>query len=331
LGWTAGGSSVLFGTRLNGERILMLAPIDGGPMRQIPFALDSVTKSWSPVLSADGRHLFYANSVEGQANPVGKILDIETGAVREVSRTLWNGFVRYNLVDGGEQFLYAEDHGDRLELRAIRPTGPSRLLGSFAPDEFPDGFAAHGDRIAFTRRSGTETSLFVAVAGDGDVKRILTHPGQIADVGMWRPEWSPDGKMLALSYAESPADPGRHAEGYDVMLVEVTAAGELVGEPRVLTLDPGPKWWAGLQWLPDASGFLVIGMGAEPSMIDTDIWLVSLDPNDAPVALTADDPGSVWWYELSPDGTQVAYSSEMPLGGSIWKVELQSQSVGSER
>jgi Tol biopolymer transport system component len=324
-GWTADGANVLFTTRLNGENILMLAPMDGGPMRQLPLSLDSAARGWDPVLAPDGRHVFYVTSEGDQSKPVAKILDLETGLAREVSRALWGDYVRHNLVDGGEQFLYAEDHGDLLELRAIRPTGLSRLLRSFAPEEFPNGFALHGDRMAFTRRSGGETSLFIAVAGRDDIRRVFTHPGQIADVGMWRPEWSPDGAMLALSYTETPSEPGLHADGFEIMLVRLTPEGELVGDPRILTLEPGPKWWYALQWLPDASGFLVLGMGAGSGIIDTDIWLVSLDPGVAPVALTADDPGSVWHFELSPDGKYVAYSSETPVGGSIWKVELEGE------
>jgi Tol biopolymer transport system component len=322
-GWTTDGTQVLFGTQLNSEDILMRVPIDGGPMRQVPLPDEEPAKGWDPVLSADGRHLFYATSEDGQEKPIAKILDTETGRVREVSRALWDEYKRYNLVDGGEQFLYAEDHGDRVELRAIYPTGPSRLLRSFAPEEFPNGFAVHGDRIAFTRRSGDETSLYIAVAGRDEVRKVLTRRGQIAGNNMWRPEWSRDGSMLALSYTESPPGLPVHVEGFDVMLLKLTADGELVGDPRILTLEPGPRWWYALQWLPDASAFLVLGMGAGSGIIDTDIWLVSLDPDVAPVALTADDPGSVWHFELSPDGRYVAYSSETPLGGSIWKVELE--------
>ena len=85
--------------------------------------------------------------------------------------------------------------------------------------------------------------------------------------------------------------------------------------------ESGPKWWFVTQWLPDESGFLVLGMGAE-GLMDTNVWLISLDPRVAPVALTADDPQSVWNFRLSPDGRYVAYSSETQLGGSIWKVDL---------
>ncbi len=324
-GWTADGENVLFGTRLNGEHILMRAPLDGGPQRQLALPIDSAAAGWGPVLGPDGRYAFYVTS-EGEASTlVAKIRDLETGVTREVSRSLWADYVRFNLLEGDDQFLYAEDHGDRLDLRAVRPTEPSRLIGSFTPDEFPDGFALHGDRIVFARPHGNQTTLLTMVAGSDDIREVFTHPGQIVGVGMWRPEFSPDGSMLALSYAEMPSEPGLHREGYDVMLVRLSANGELIGEPRIVTLEPGPKWWALLRWLPDASGFLVLGMGAEPSMMDAEIWLVSLDPKVEPVALTADDPGSVWWYELSPDGKHVAYSSEIPIAGSIWKVELEGE------
>jgi len=107
----------------------------------------------------------------------------------------------------------------------------------------------------------------------------------------------------------------------DVSVVEFDASGSIVSEPRVFSPEPGPRWWFSTQWLPDESGFLVLGMGAD-GLMDTDVWLISLDPHVAPVALTADDPQSVWNFRLSPDGKYVAYSSEMPLGGSIWMVDL---------
>jgi Tol biopolymer transport system component len=322
LGFTANGTQVLFSTQLNGSDIILRAPMDGGPMHQVPLPAEQPAEGWGPVPSGDGRYLFYATAADGRAKPIAKILDIETGNVREITRALWDEYKRHNIVDGGDQFLYAEDHGDRLELRAIRPTGTSRLLRSFARNDFPNGFAVHGDRIAYTRRTGDETSLYLAVPGRDEVRSILTRTGQMAGDNMWRPEWSPDGSLLAVSYTESQPGLPLHIEGFDVMLIELTPAGDLIGEPRIFTLEPGPKWWYGLQWLPDASGFLVLGLGAESSGIDTEIWLVSLDPEVAPIALTADEPGSVWHFELSPDGQHVAYSAETPLGGSIWKVEF---------
>ena len=325
LGWTADSKQVLFSTQLNGDKIMLLAPVDGGPMRQIRRPDKEMARGWEPALSDDGRHMFYAVPGGDHRRPAAKILDIETGHVREVSHALWNEYVRYNVVDGGTDFLYAEERGNRIELRSIEPTGASRLLGAFSPGDFPNGFAAHGDRIAFTRRLGNEMSLYLKVAGDQRIRKVFTHPGQIADDGMWRPEWSPDGSMLALSYAEKAGEPGLY-ERFDVMLVRLTADGKLVGEPRILKLDPGPRWWYGLQWLPDGSGFLVLGMGAERSGIDSDVWLVSIDPDVKPVAVTADDPHAVWGFALSPDGKYVAYSSEMPLGGSIWKIEFDGVS-----
>lgn len=313
IGWTD-DEHVLFGTRLNGEKVMLLAPLAGGPMRQISVEGNLLNK-FTPTLV--GKHLLHVVTEGDDGTAVMRILDIETGRTREVSRSLWLDYVRYNPLRSGDQFLYAEIRSDRYELRSVRPGELTRLLWRFPREDFPEGLAVHGDRIAFTRESsGEETSLYMAVAGEREPRRLLTRPGRISPEGGWGPVWSPDGSMLALAYSA----PG--AEEFDVMLVEISESGELVGEPRILTLDGGPSFWAALQWLPDQSGFLVWGMGAETAL-DTDIWLISLDPTVAPLALTKDDPHSVWNFSLAPDGKHIAYSSEMPMGGSIWKVDLQ--------
>lgn len=315
IGWTD-EEHVVFGTRLNGEKVTLLAPLAGGPVRQISVE-GKLLEKFTPTLI--GKHLLHVVTEGEDATPVMKILDIETGRTREVSRSLWLDYVRYNPLRSGDRFLYAEIRDDRYELRSVRPGERTRLLWSFPREDFPEGLAVHDDRIAFTRQVGGETALYIAVAGETKPHRVLTRPGGISGAGVeggWGPVWSPDGTILALAYTP----PG--ADEFDVMLVGVTESGELVGDPRILTLDGGPGFWAALQWLPDQSGFLVWGMAAETAL-DMDIWLISLDPTVAPLSLTKDDPHSVWGFSLSPDGKHIAYSSEMPLGGSIWEVELE--------
>jgi Tol biopolymer transport system component len=139
---------------------------------------------------------------------------------------------------------------------------------------------------------------------------------------MQGPVWSPDGRLVVVGYAAPDAD------DLAALIVEVSNDGERVAEPRILDIEPGPDWWWDLQWLPDSRGFLILGMGSDTT-VDTDIWLVSLDPNDDPVKLTADDPSSVWSFALSPNGRHIVYSSDVVLGSSFWRVDL-SDALGAE-
>lgn len=313
LGWTPDGEQIFFATELNGEEVFMLAPRDGGPMRQVRLPGRRFGK-FMPVLSMDGRHVLHSTVVEGTDTPVLKIVDLESGSSREVTRSNWRRYRTFDVTDDGESFVYAEKLEDRFEFRTVRPDGPSVLLRTFPGEDFPPLVGVHGDRIAYTEEDGDSTSLFIARAGE-EARRVLTVAGMLSARGSASPTWSPDGRRLALAYSAV------GAEDNDVMLVEVTPADEVVGEPRILNLEPGPKWWGGVQWLPDGNGFVIVGMGAE-TLSGSRLWLVSLDAGARPIALTRDDPYDVWSFSLSPDGRYVAYSSDKLQGSSVWQVDL---------
>jgi Tol biopolymer transport system component len=316
-GWTSDGSGIFFETELNGSEVFMIAPRDGGAMRQVRLPGPRYER-YGPVLSGDGKHVLHAVVDESTGTPVLKIIDLSDGSEREISRTLWDRYRTFNPARAGDDFLYGERLEGRFEFRAVRPGGPSRLLRSFATDGFPPLIDVHDDRVAFTEFVGDSTSmsLFIARAGKPDAKRVLTVEGLLGTRGSNGPVWSPDGRMLALAYGAPDAD------DRDVMVVEISEDGELVGEPRIVDLEPGPNWWWGLTWLPDGSGFVLNGYEADQGPPGTNVWLVSLDPGTDAVALTADDPNDTWAFSLSPDGKYIAYSSDVHAGSSVWRVEL---------
>jgi Tol biopolymer transport system component len=61
---------------------------------------------------------------------------------------------------------------------------------------------------------------------------------------------------------------------------------------------------------------------AADQIVDSNIWMVPVDPSGAPVALTEEDIGPAYGYSLSPDGRFIAYQSEKELGSSLWLVDL---------
>ena len=124
--------------------------------------------------------------------------------------------------------------------------------------------------------------------------------------------WSHDGRWIA-TYAWPRASEG----GTKLGLIEVSPDGEVVGEPRIL--EAGANTWWTQRWLPDDRGVLLVGA---TTAMDGDVWLVSVHNDDPPVALTRDEIYPMWDYALSPDGRQIAYSIEIPRGGSIWRVDI---------
>lgn len=300
-------------TQLNGEAVYMLMAVNGGATRHIQLP-EPKWRNVSPVISDDGR---YVGWVTGKAdeNPVVKLFNMEDGSVRMVTESPCGRSQLWPTWDG-QQLLYCEERGDRHEYRALTPGGTSELLLSYSANlESLPGIGVRGNRVAFTENEGENGSLLVATAGRDNAQRLVTLPGRIGAQGMQGPVWSPDGRTIVVGYAR----PG--AEDVEAMCVRLTADGQIDGEPTILELDGGPKWWWDPGWLPDGGGFVIGGMGSDTSL-DTGVWLVSLDLGVNPVELTADDPHAIGAFVLSPDGRQIVYSSERPSGSSFWKVEL---------
>lgn len=323
-GWTADSREVLFRTQLNGSEVLLAASVESGVAREFPLPEGAE----QVVLGRDGRHLLY-----GLPEPERKpyrlmIYDMVSGATRELTGSFPDRAARqgprlgieltgaggYTLRDGND-FLYFEERGDRLEVRATPPDGPSRLLRAFRLEETVSPLAVHGDRIAFVRESADRFTLFIALAGEGEPRAVLHLE---AGRQMGSPFWSHDGRWIAMWHGEP------EGTQMQLLLVPIGETGELAGEPVVR--DAGARWWWYPRWLPDDSGVILVGLTADTR---GDVWLVPLNPDDPPVPLTRDDPGYISWYELSPDGKYIAYASEIPRGSSIWRVDLDDVLQGA--
>jgi Tol biopolymer transport system component len=307
------GRELFIGTNLNGESILMLMAVEEGSSRQVRLPESRWRNAW-PAISDDGRYVGVATG-RFDGEPVVKLFNVEDGSAQVVTESPC-GRNRYQIEpswDGG-RFLYCESTGDRKEYRAVSPGGRSELLLSYSGDaRWGPSVGVRGDRVAFTRNEDGNGELLVATAGGGEGRKLVTLPGSIG--GMQGPVWSPDGRMILTGYAR----PG--AEDVEALVVRLSAEGQLDGAPIVLDMEGGPLWWHWAQWLPDGSGFVISGMGGGTTL-GTGVWLISLDPEVSPVNLTADDPYPIGGFVLSPDGSQIVYSSERPGGSSVWKVEL---------
>lgn len=316
LGWTSDGA-VLFATELDGYDAFLLASISGGPMREVKLPEEHLD-TYGLDLSAGGRYVSYAVTGPDETFLL-KAMDIESGESWVLSDSLVVARWGVSLVGrggtrglDGRDFLFLEKRGDRYELRAAPPRGPSRLLWSFARDELPGNLGVHGDRIVWgggpsRDDPGGPGGFYLATAGDGEPQHVAIPGGPFAE-----PTWSHDGRWIAAF-----AWPDAPEAGQDLALIEISAEGRVVGEPRIL--DAGAVWWWGTRWLPDDRGVLLVG---QSTMTDADIWLVSLDVDSAPARLTRDETYPMWVYILSPDGKHIAYALDIPRGNSIWRVDL---------
>ncbi len=321
IAWLPDDERLLFKTALDGEEMLLFAPSSGGPMGQFQLPEDAwwvgpVAAIWKPtfmgVFSADGRYMLYAaGDPRAEERPsVLKVLSLEDGSAWELSSSFHltevagRGGAPFR--DGAE-FVYVELRDSVYELRASSPEGPSRLVWSFGRDA-PGEVGVHGDRILFAEYlEEVETRIYTATVEENEPRELIRLAG-------WAGPslWSPDGRRIATTHY---IDDGNGTGIFDsrIVFLEVSPSGDLVGEPRYVG-EPMTSYWNNV-WLPDSRGILTTGM-------DGNVWLMSAEASQDPVALTRDDPNESWNFVLSPDGRHVAYSSRMVRGSSLWLVDL---------
>ena len=173
-----------------------------------------------------------------------------------------------------------------------------------------------GWRDRFHRR---DRRAMLASAGDDEARTVLTIKGFLESA-----TWSPDGTQLTVDAYRAP--PGQQAPlGLELLVLQMGASGEVVGEPTVLET-PDDDWWWSPHWLPDGRGILV-------QAGDGDVWQISTEPGVPPVEITEDLPPNhtVWDFRISPDGRSIAYTRSIFRGSSIWRVDLGDVFAGVER
>ncbi|MBT8397528.1 MAG: hypothetical protein HKO65_09770 [Gemmatimonadetes bacterium] len=304
-GWTADGQEVLFESELNGTKALWAAPLSGGPTREI-YRMPPEEWIYGPSLLGE-RYILYGMEAEPGQSVSLQLLDIQTGSEKEITRTPWTDYTRYNSSREGGRFLYADHPEGLFEFRALLPSGESQLLRAFPDSTFPPILGVQGDRIAYWVGSASEEESTLNLAGPGreESQPVLTFPGAVGQRGSNPPVWSPNGRYLATGYWRL------ETNQLDALVVEIDASDGVVGTPIVIE-DLPESWWS-LEWLPSSDGFLVVS---------GDVWLASLDSEVPLVKLTDDEPGPIWTYALSPDGRYVAVAPEVRRGGSIWRLDL---------
>jgi Tol biopolymer transport system component len=331
LGWAPDGSEVYFSWTEEGRTTLLAADVDGGSVRELgpmPDLGPPVRDYWgNPIIfSPDGEYLSYSKPTPDSRFRTFVIRPTAGGQDRIVTDSLLH-HEAFGLagpggspVVAGEEFLYTEwKGGGHYEIRAVSPTGLSRLIRSGVTGEAPFCYGVFEDRVVCAGRAEESTStapvslLWVADGSDGPMKEIASLPGVVAFDDI---VWSNDGKWIA---ANSYNTGGPETGGMKVVVVGVDEKGKVTTPYRVIDTPMYGSAWS-LRWLPDDSAVILYGQSLPDWGFD--IWLIPVKNGGRPVALTRDETDGVGYHVLSPDGRFIAYDAGVRGGTSLWLADL---------
>jgi Tol biopolymer transport system component/DNA-binding winged helix-turn-helix (wHTH) protein len=218
----------------------------------------------------------------------------------------------------GRQVAFAWDgqsHNNYdIYVQGIDTNKPRQLTSSPAED-FAPSFSPDGKHIAFYRRSGDSSAVYLIPPSGGRTVRLLGlkvgPPGpSTALPADWSPEllaWSPDGKSLAFVDKESPAN------AFSIWLRRIGAT-----EEQRLTRPPAGSLGDGSPaFSPDGRTLAFV---RESDQFTGDIYLVPLT-GGKPSRLTADNRkirGLAWTH----DGRDIVFSSDRGGHLSLWRISV---------
>lgn len=306
-GWRVGGEFQVCTVDAS-QRTLRLTT-SAGDMKGQTVRVSDDPSHRRTVGSWEGQVVYLAGDLSTPANWRLMALSLKDGSRKQLAQNVLGlpccdprgaGDMQYGMAGG--EFYYRQARGNRVQLRAVRVGGESRLIG-----EIPAGAAANGavvfqNRIVYLE-SDKDSARLQLVPGAGRPAKTLATTGAAAPY--IRYALSHDGRQLAVGK-------GTHA----LFVYRLDAEGNFQGLADPITL-PFDSWRAPT-WLPDGSGLLMIAVSGAGS----EVALVKMADPLNPVLLAKDDPVVKIGYSLSPDGKFVAYSSEPQKGSSIYLIDV---------
>jgi hypothetical protein len=249
-GWSDGGDSSYVMTEEQGHPAVAIVTRNGATSRTIRVPEDAPVTTYIGL--KDGYLVYRAGERRTAAEWRLMAMSLENGSRKELARGVMvgggniccfpkpAGGMYYGIT--GSEFYFRQLVGNRLQIRAMRVSGQSRLLGDFPASLLgKTGFALYQDRIAYLEPVKDSVRLQM-VTGAGRPPKTLDTFGK----GGVEFAWSHDGRQLAVSVGNP----------WKLLVYRFDAAGALQGSPQTITLPF--EYWYETFWLPDGSGLTMI-------------------------------------------------------------------------
>lgn len=282
------------------------------PFQNITLAkVTNFNDAWNPAISPDGKYVVYVKTHGTEQSKFSLWLrSVGSSHETQIVPLTEGRFHSASFSPDGKSVYYSARLTNQLAASVITLSGgdATRLpLISQRPRHV--SVSPDGKRLAFLniKRLEAKTSIVIANADGTNEQEIVSRqePNYFwLDV---KPSWSPDGKLIACVGQNG-------TEGFPrVFEINVEARTE-----RPLTTQ---KWstLAGVAWLPDMSGLLVVG--AEETSSFQQIWRISYESGEA--QRVTNDTTNYSGVDLTSDG-KTLITSRVDAPTSIWVMPVES-------
>lgn len=271
--WSPEGERIAFVSDRGGDEDVFVMSSDGKGAYNVTDNED--VADLHPSWARDGRILFTseraANLGIETADPDGSDRAVLARSPADETSPVWS--------PDGTRVAFVSDRGDgsRIFVAAASGRGLRRLTRDPRFDDTDPAWSPTGSRIVFVRTDEFDTKFLYTMNTDGTGLRFLLEAG-----GLCCPEWSPDGRQLALSL------------NGEIVVVDRNGKGRRLVSGNGSNTSP--------TWSPDGR---MIAFDSDRDD-DWDIYVVSARGGPAK-QLTKNDVDDEW-PDWSPDGRFIAFS-----------------------
>jgi len=284
-----------------------------------PLSIQRLTSSGtviSAAISPDGNFFAYVNTFEGSGQSLS-LRQIPRGQSLELVPLQPVGYWGLRFSPDGSMIFYstkseADPSGTIYRISTLGGH-PQKIGGGGVDSQI--ALSPDGSRLAWYRArypESDQSSLIVANADGSDSRTLVTvtQPDYFAPEFFTGPDWSPDGRRIAVSIQSD------EAGGKNRLAVYASDTGDLEW-----TLPTTWAWMGQTKWLSDGQGILFIA--AADRTIVRQIWLAPY-PSGPPHQIT-NDLLDYRMVTLSTDGTSILTVAGA-TGSTMWLMPRDASS-----